>query len=461
MKDYSPAQPGEERWLDTFRPRDAGELEEVVREAGKTRTPLVPRSSGPRHRSGGSHPRLPEACLVDMREMSGIVRVDRRNRAALLEAGVTFGSLVEELSLAGLRPNMPLCPRDSKSAVASALEREPVIMPRYQWDLVDPLMSLEIVFGTGDRFRAGSGAGPGTLEEQWSSGQAQKSPMGPSQFDPVRLVQGAQGTAGVVTWASLRVEQKPSEERLIFVGSQNLSDLVGLVYRLMHRRLGEECFILNASALASLSKTEPGDIDSFSRSSPAWVLVLGFAGFEWRPKERIDYQLSDAGELMKNLGLESRGSLDGLTSSATREIISRPSGEPYWKDRRLGAGREIFLLTTLDRTEGLAKIMRDAAQKHGYPEELIGVYLQPLLGGRTAHLELLLPHLPDEEIDALFIDASRALFEAGAYFSRPYGAWADLVWAKDPDMHRAIERIKNIFDPLGIMNPGQMGLGVV
>jgi FAD/FMN-containing dehydrogenase len=334
-------------------------------------------------------------------------------------------------------------------------------MPRYQWDLVDPLMSLEIVFGTGDRFRAGSGAGPGTLEEQWASGQAQKSPMGPSQFDPVRLVQGAQGTVGVVTWASLRVEQQPFEEQLIFVGSQNLADMVMLAYRLMHLRLGEECFILNASALASLSQTEPSDIDSFSRSSPPWVLVLGFAGFELRPRERIDYQLADAGELMKVLGLESRGSLDSLTSSAMRQIISRPSGEPYWKDRRLGAGREIFFLTTMDRAEGFVKVMRDAAFKHSYPEELIGVYLQPLLGGRAAHLEFLLPHSPDEEIDALFDDASWALFEAGAYFSRPYGAWADLVWGKDPEIHSAVERIKNIFDPLGIMNPGQMGLGVV
>ena len=461
MTDNAPSQPKEARSSDTFRPRDTGELEEVIREAGKTRTPLVPRSSGPRHRSGGSRPRVPEACLVDMSEMSRIVRVNRRNRAALVEAGVTFGPLLEELSKAGLRPNMPLCPRETKSVVTSALEREPVIMPRYQWDLVDPLMSIEIVFGTGDLFRAGSGAGPGTLEEQWASGQAQKSPMGPSQFDPVRLVQGAQGTVGVVTWASLRVEQKPSEERLVFVGSQNLEDLVRLVYRLMHRRLGEECFILNASALASLSKSDRSDMDSFSYSSPPWVLVLGFTGFEWRPGERIDYQLADAGELMKALGLEPRGSLDGLTSSAMREIISGPSAEPYWKDRRLGSSREIFFLTTMDRAEEFVKVMRDAALKHSYPEELIGVYLQPLLGGRTAHLEFLLPHSPDEEIDAIFIDASRALFEAGAYFSRPYGAWADLVWAKDPDMHRAVERIKKIFDPLGIMNPGQMGLGVV
>jgi FAD/FMN-containing dehydrogenase len=461
MTDHSPTRLREEHWSDTFRPRDAGQLEEVIREAGKTRTPLVPRSSGPRHRSGGSQPHLPEACLVDMSEMRGIVRVDRRNRAALVEAGVTFGPLVDELSKAGLRANMPLCPRASKSAVASALEREPIIMPRYQWDLVDPLMSLEIVFGTGDLFRAGSGAGPGTLEEQWASGQSQKSPMGPSQFDPVRLIQGAQGTLGVVTWASLRVEQKPSEERLVFVGSKDLADLVRLVYHLMHRRLGEECFILNASALASLAKTEPGDIDSFKRSSPAWVLVLGFAGFELRPRERIDYQLSDAGELMKALGLEPRDSLDGLTSNAMQSMIRKPSGEPYWKDRRLGASREIFFLTTMDRAEGCVEVMRDAARKYGYPEDQIGVYLQPLLGGRAAHLEFLLPHSPGEEIDALFDDASLVLLDTGAYFSRPYGAWADLVWGKDPEMHSAVERIKRIFDPLGIMNPGQMGLGVV
>ena len=67
------------------------------------------------------------------------MRVDRARRVAMVEPGVTFGELIPAVEKEGLRLNMPLLPRKSKSVVGSMLEREPVIMPKYQWDISDPL----------------------------------------------------------------------------------------------------------------------------------------------------------------------------------------------------------------------------------------------------------------------------------------------------------------------------------
>jgi len=33
------------------------------------------------------------------------------------------------------------------------LEREPVVMPTYHWDIADPLQCVEVIYGTGDMFR--------------------------------------------------------------------------------------------------------------------------------------------------------------------------------------------------------------------------------------------------------------------------------------------------------------------
>ncbi|MBU1669603.1 MAG: FAD-binding protein [Actinobacteria bacterium] len=440
------------------KPGSAAEVARTIIDARKDHEPVFVMSSGKKHR----HWRGPaggDGLVVDMSAMARVVRLDRRNRAALVEPGVTFGTFSRALEGKGLRANTPLAPRASKSVLASALEREPVIMPRYHWDMVDPLMSIEVVLGTGDLFRAGSGAGPGSLQEQWASGQAQKSPMGPSQFDPVRLVQGSQGTMGVVTWASIRVEQAPARTDYLLSGSEDLATLCSLVQRLSWRRLGEECLILNSGALGSLLETDPANAAALANSLPPWVLLLGLAGFAWRPDERVAYQRAEAVEIARALGLSAAPSLGGLSADRVGRAAGATSAEPYWKDRALGDSDEVFFLATLDRAAPLISVARDKAAEAGYPSEQAGAYVQPLVGGRAAHVEVMFPHEPGKApLNGTSRSLSRALLDAGAFFSRPYGDWADLVWERDPRMKRAVEKIKGIFDPDGIMSPGNLGI---
>ena len=78
--------------------------------------------------------------------MNKVIFVDRPRRVAMVEPGVTFGELIPAVKKEGLRLNMPLLPRKTKSVVGSMLEREPVIMPKYQWDISDPLACTEVFF---------------------------------------------------------------------------------------------------------------------------------------------------------------------------------------------------------------------------------------------------------------------------------------------------------------------------
>jgi len=41
--------------------------------------------------------------------------------------------------------------------------------------------------------------------------------MGPGQVDWYRLIQGAQGTMGIVTWATIRCERLPNLEEAFLV----------------------------------------------------------------------------------------------------------------------------------------------------------------------------------------------------------------------------------------------------
>ena len=108
------------------KPRSADEIKQLVNLANETLTPLVSVSSGPPHFRGDTVPSTGGAVIVDLSGLKKIIRVDRFHRVAMVEAGVTFGELIPAAEKEGIRLNMPLLPRSSKSVVGSLLEREPV-----------------------------------------------------------------------------------------------------------------------------------------------------------------------------------------------------------------------------------------------------------------------------------------------------------------------------------------------
>jgi FAD/FMN-containing dehydrogenase len=97
------------------KPNSTDEVEKIVKLARKTQTPLIPVSSGPPHFRGDTVPSVGGAIIVDLSGMKKIIRVDRLNRVAMFEPGVTFGELIPAVTKENLRLNMPLLPRSTKS----------------------------------------------------------------------------------------------------------------------------------------------------------------------------------------------------------------------------------------------------------------------------------------------------------------------------------------------------------
>jgi len=137
------------------RPSNVDEVQKIVGWANETRTPLVPVSSGPPHFHGDTIPSVPGAIIVDLSGMKRIINIDRRNRMAVVEPGVTYSELEPALAAKGLTLSKPLLPRANKSVVTSLLEREPRLNCRMQWSSLDPLRCLEIVWGDGNRLWTG------------------------------------------------------------------------------------------------------------------------------------------------------------------------------------------------------------------------------------------------------------------------------------------------------------------
>ena len=445
-----------------IKPRNADDIAQVVKLANETKTPLVPVSSGPPHFRGDTVPSSGGAIILDLSGMKKIMRADRYHRVAMCEPGVTFGELIPAVEQQGIRLNLPLLPRKSKSVVGSLLEREPVIMPKYQWDISDPLACLGLIVGTGEEFRTGQAAGPGTIEEQWAAGAVQKAPYGPGSTCWHRLFQGAQGTMGIATWASIRCEILPTLEEPFMVGSSNPDRLFELSHWLIRLRLVNECFILNNSNLAALmAKNWPGDYQAIKRSLPPWILLYNVAGYHYYPEERVSYQKKNIQSLTQRANVESTKSLAGISANELLQMVKQPSEEPYWKLRYKGACHDILFLSISDKLPDLLETMNIEANKASYPASDIGVYIQPGVQGSSYHCEFNLfydPESPGEinQVRELSTSATLSLMAKGAFFSRPYGANTKAIMNRDAATVAALAKVKNIFDPNNILNPGKL-----
>ncbi len=445
------------------RPGSTAEVREIVKLANESGLNLVvASSSGPRFK-GGAIP-AGEGVIVDLSAMNKIVRVDYRNKVAIVEPGVTYGQLQAAAAKQGLKVLMPLLPRAGKSVLASYLDREPILAGKFHWDMTDPLLCTELVFGTGDMFRTGSACGPGSLEEQWEHGSAQKNPTGPASADFVRIVQGSQGTMGIVTWASVKLELEPKLRRLYFAQSENLAKLVDFSYRVNRAKLADEFLVLNGPALGAILGENPESTRALAAKQAPYTCVYCLAGYDHRPEMRVEYEEKDVADIAQSCGLTVRQQIPGASGNHMMKLLDAPSTEPYWKQRPAGGFRDIFFLTTMDKTPAFIRLMEAMLERHGFAPENLGIYIQPIQQGRSCHLEFNLFYDPSDapesdKVEQLLGEASAALAGAGAFYSRPYGACADIAYGRCPDTVDALLKLKGILDPNGVLNRGKLCFG--
>jgi hypothetical protein len=428
------------------RPGDANEVQGIVKLANKTKTPLIPVSSGPPHFRGDTVPSF-SGVVMDLSRMDKIRFVDRLDRVAMIEPGVRFAELQSALEKEGMKLPAPLCPRSTKSVIGSFLEREPPTIPKYHLDHGYPLLCAEVIFGTGDLFRTGEAAGPGEPEDRMEAGWRHKYPSEP-QTELLRTIQGSQGSLGIVTWATVKCEVKPTVQRPYFaLGS--LDDLLEFGYRLVRLRLCDELFILNARDMGPMMGAEP----------EAWALFFCLSGYNYFPEEKVEYEEEDARRMARELSVEVRDSVCGISAEGALKTATSPSIDPYWKVREKGNCQDIYFLSSFYNISRSINSATRALNEKGIFD--IGVYIQPICQGHGHHCELSLFYdgedmVEREKVKDAYLSLITVLMQEGAFFSRPYDLIADMVYSRDQVTKQALKRVKGVFDPNDVLNPGKI-----
>jgi len=441
-------------------PLNTEEVQTVVKFAAENKICLVPMSSGDSDKSSALS--LPskgvEAIIVNLSKMKKIVRIDPRNRIAMIEAGVTYKELMEAVAKKGLKLTHPLLPRDNKSVVADLLDRQPTMIPRHHWDVNDPLCCLEVVFGTGEVFRTGSSAGSGTLEEQWESGVAQSNPMGPSHTDFGRVILGAQGTLGIITWATVKLEVAPALRKIVVAQENQVSKMQELVYKGALRRLGDEYILLNNVALASMLEKGSEKITDLSGKQKKWTLISNICGYSYFPKEKLEYQFNDLTDIAKSTGVNFERGISGVNNERIYELLDGTAGSQNWKGSLKKDYLDVFFISTLDKADKFTAITEQLVEKAGFKSEEIAVYVQPTMQGRNCHIEFIVPFEASQKEKAmeLYHEVVGELMSEGAFFNRPNDLISEAVFVRNENHVESLKKLKTLLDPQYILNRGKL-----
>lgn len=458
------------------KPKTLEELQGIVRLANEQLMPIIPYSSGTDFH-GGAVPNQ-GGILVDLSQMNQIPELDTHFWWVTVEPGVTFAQLNQELAKQGFRIPAPLMTPPSASVLTTYVEREPLPTAA---DFIfgnDRIQTLRIVLPSGDRFTTGN---------QAIEGAPHSSPIGPG-LNFYRLFMCAQGTLGIVYQMNVRLLPLSKAQKVFFSAFDNVTDAINAIKRIQRQELGLECFLLNNFDLATLIvDEEPSDTESLKRGQyigitgakpwsqaqrqrfealrqtlPPWTLVLTIVGFARHPEEKVEYQELDLRDLAAETGFEIKPSLGG--TAGLDKIIEDEMVLPWRMQKRFGykgSCHGLMFHATGDSVPKIEDALYQVAAKYRYSSGDIGIYVQPVERARSFYCIFDLHCDPTNDGDiqrvkALFNEASETLVNTGAFFDRPYGPWAQIMYQRDAAYAEYLRKIKAQLDPNNIMNPGKL-----
>ena len=453
-------------------PQTREEVQEVVVLANRHLIPIVPYSSG-KNFYGAAVPSRDNGIVLSLEGMKRMIRINTQEWNAIIEAGVTYRELQDELDKVGCCIPSPLLTPPSASVVSTIIQRNhPITATDFNYGN-ELIFGYEIVLPDGSYFNIGKQAvgGPGRYVGQ---------PTGPG-LNFWRFFQGACGTLGVVTSMAVKIMKKPKVLKAHFFGCRDSREAMTVIRATQKKELGLICFALNRFNLAAfvLSNSpeeeenlragtyvgidgaekwrsdQQKEFQSLQESLPLWTVVIVSAGFDRRAEEKIAYEEED----IQETGItpeETVGEVEGLG-----EMILKDTLKPQRMQKRFGFKNTIQPLSFYSpniRVSEFEKIIQDTARESNHPKDEIGGFLLPIERGRAVFCQFDLHCPPEdrEQVKKLYRTVSEALIERGAFFDPPYSIWSEMMYSRTGTYTQYLKKVKRELDPQGIMNPGKL-----
>lgn len=418
-------------------PGSAEEISEIMDIANKYRIPVVPWGGG----SGSQGGALPifGGILLDTKRMDKLIRIDEKSLTVTAQAGINISQLEWAVNEKGLMlPHYAASSNCATLGGALAPRGTGTISTKYG-KAEDMLLSMQVVLPTGEIIRT-----PPVPQHA----------AGPDWF---RLFLGAEGTFGVITEATMRLDYLPEARLLRAVLFSDPSAALEAGRRIMTRRL--QPFVIRlydpASTRLHVKSILGYDFDGA-------YMVLGFDG----DPDIAALQEQKALQICIELGAQDLG---------------RGPGEKWWEHRydfyyppkslklpwMYGTTETV---TTYDKIDGVYLAEKKAVEENfaDWNIKFIGHFSHWFHWGVMLYSRFIIENPPEDAQEALRLHnqvwntAMQAVIANGGMINEHHGVGLKLSRYMRKQYGSAwplLLKIKKTIDPNGIMNPGKTGFG--
>lgn len=430
---------GDESWLIyklpdvVVRVENSQQISEVIKLANRYRIPVTPRGAGTGV-SGGAIP-IKGGIVLSLEKMDRIVKIDPTNRVAVVQPYVINAVLKEEVMKYGLF--YPPDPASFESSTIGGNVAEGAGGPsavKYGTTR-DYVLGLEVVLGSGDILRLG--------------GEVHKDVTG---YNLLGIMIGSEGTLGIFSEITLKLLPLPEYRVDMLIPFEDIINAV----KLLPAIYGSSLLPVNIEFM------EKRGIEAVKRFKevpplPDGTEALIIMGFDSNIKDEIDYIIERVG----NVVIE-RGGMDVYVADNPQDR------ERVWDMRRSLHEALKDISPVIEREDIVVPITRipEIISFIYELEETFNATIVPFghLGDGNIHVNILKGEMEDHEWEKkkenIVSSLLKKVCELGGRITGEHGVgilkkkYLKLnITDKEIEIYR---KLKNIFDPNGILNPGKI-----